>query len=308
MNLHRYARVSLVVAFFVIVLKFTAYWLTGSVSLLSDALESIVNILGASATMWALAVSEMPPDDEHAHGHDKAEYFSSGFEGALVLIAAIVIIVTAVERLITPEPVTMDTRALALVIGTSLINYFAARWLMRAAKAHDSIALEADSHHLMSDVLTSVGVTIGVIAAVVSGYGWIDPVVAILVGLNIIRTGWDLLRRSVDGLLDASLLPADHSRVHAVIDRFRSSVVDFHAIRTRRSGTRKFVTFHVLVPGHWSVQRGHDLLEAIEIELHQAIPQLHVITHLEPSEDPSSFHDIELHRPITQPHPVSPQP
>ena len=156
MNLHRYARVSLVVAFFVIVLKFTAYWLTGSVSLLSDALESIVNILGASATMWALAVSEMPPDDEHAHGHDKAEYFSSGFEGALVLIAAIVIIVTAVERLITPEPVTMDTRALALVIGTSLINYFAARWLMRAAKAHDSIALEADSHHLMGDVLTSV--------------------------------------------------------------------------------------------------------------------------------------------------------
>lgn len=306
MNLHRYARVSLFVAFVVIVLKIAAYQLTQSVSLLSDALESVVNILGASATMWALSVSEMPPDDEHAHGHDKAEYFSSGFEGALVLIAAVVIIVTAGYRIVVPEPVTLDPLALALAVGTSLINFLAARWLMRAAKQHDSIALEADAEHLMSDVVTSIGVTIGVIVAVTSGWWWVDPLVAILVGLNILRTGWDLVRRSVDGLLDASLVPADHERVHAVIDKFRSAVVDFHAIRTRRSGTRKFVTFHVLVPGEWSVQRGHDLLEAIEIELHHAIPQLHIITHLEPKDDPSSFHDIELHRPITQPHPIMP--
>jgi cation diffusion facilitator family transporter len=302
MNLHRYARVSLIVAFVVIVLKIAAYWLTNSQSLLSDALESVVNILGASATMWALAVSEMPPDDEHAHGHDKAEYFSSGFEGALVLVAAVVIIATAGYRIVFPEAVTFNGIAIGLAIGTSVINYGAARWLMRAAKQHDSIALEADSHHLMSDVITSIGVTIGVIITVFSGWWWIDPLVAILVGANILRTGWDLVRRSVDGLLDASLLPVDHQRVHDVIARFRTHAVDFHAIRTRRSGTRKFLTFHVLVPGEWSVQRGHDLLEAIEIELHQAIPQLHVTTHLEPSDDPSSFHDIELHRPITQPH------
>ena len=306
MNLRRYAWISLLVAFVVIFLKIAAYILTDSVSLLSDALESVVNILGASATMWALAVSEQPPDDEHAHGHDKAEYFSSGFEGALVLVAAIVIISTAIVRFVHPQEIDASPYGIALALGTSGINFILARWLLRAAKQHDSMALEADARHLMSDVVTSIAVSGGIVLAVLTSIQWIDPLFALLVGLNIIRTGWDLVKRSADGLLDASLLPADHQRVLSVIHHFKSENIDFHAIRTRRSGARKFVTFHVLVPGDWSVQRGHEVLEAIEIELTHAIPHLHVTTHLEPNDDPSSFHDIELHRPITQPNHISP--
>ncbi|MFM2309374.1 MAG: hypothetical protein RLY87_1495 [Chloroflexota bacterium] len=307
MQLRRYAWISLFVAFVVIFLKIAAYYLTGSVSLLSDALESVVNVLGASATMWALAVSELPPDDDHAHGHDKAEYFSSGFEGALVLVAAVVIIVTSLQRFIEPQPIDASPIGIAIALGTSVINYVLARWLLRAAKQHDSTALEADAHHIMSDVVTSIAVSGGLVLAVITSISWFDPLFALFVGLNIIRTGWDLVKRSADGLLDASLLPVDHDRVMAIITKYRGDTIDFHAIRTRRSGSRKFVTFHVLVPGDWSVQRGHELLEAIEIELTHAIPNLHVTTHLEPNDDPSSFHDIDLHRPITQPNQFSSQ-
>ncbi len=307
MILRRYAGISLVVAALVICLKIAAYLLTNSVSLLSDALESVVNILGATATMWALAVSQQPPDDDHAHGHDKAEYFSSGFEGALVLVAAVAIIATSIYRFVYPHDIEATPIGIGLALGTSVINFILARWLLRAAKQHDSMALEADARHLMSDVITSIAVSFGVLLGAITTIQWFDPLFALLVGFNILRTGWDLLKRSADGLLDASLLPHDHNRVLAIIGRFRSDVIDFHAIRTRRSGSRKFVTFHVLVPGEWSVQRGHDLLEALEIELTQAIPNIHVTTHLEPSDDPSSFHDIDLHRPITQPHNLSAQ-
>lgn len=307
MHLRRYAWISLLVAFIVIFLKIAAYLVTNSVSLLSDALESVVNILGASATMWALAVSRQPPDDDHAHGHDKAEYFSSGFEGALVFIAAIVIIVTSVQRFMDPIHIDATGIGISLALGTSVINFVLARWLLQAAKTHDSIALEADAHHIMSDVVTSIAVSVGVVLAATTSIQWIDPLFALLVGLNIIRTGWDLLKRSADGLLDASLLPHDHEQVLAVIARYKSDTIDFHAVRTRRSGSRKFVTFHVLVPGEWSVQRGHEVLEAIEIDLTHAIPNIHVTTHLEPNDDPSSFHDIDLHRPITQPNPIAPR-
>jgi len=296
MGLRKYAWISLAVAFLMIVAKTAAYRLTGSVSLLSDAIESIVNALGASAAIWALSLSAQPPDDEHAYGHDKAEYFSSGFEGALIVMAAVGIIYTSVVRLFNPEPVTASFVGIGLALGTSAINYILAQWLKKAALTHNSIALEADSHHLMSDVVSSIVVCIGVIVATNTPWWWIDPVMAILVGLNIIRMGWDLVRRSMNGLLDASFAEAELQALHNVLKQFESDEVMFHAIRTRISGARKFVSMHVLVPGNWSVAHGHELLEKIEIAVHLAFTNTNVITHIEPNDDPLSFEDIQLHR------------
>jgi cation diffusion facilitator family transporter len=296
MGLRKYAWISLAVAFLMIAAKTAAYRLTGSVSLLSDAIESIVNALGASAAIWALSLSAQPPDDEHAYGHDKAEYFSSGFEGALIVMAAIGIIYTSVIRLFNPEPVTASYIGIGLALGTSAVNYILAKWLKKAAITNNSIALEADSHHLMSDVISSVVVCIGVIIATNTPWWWIDPVMAMLVGLNIIRMGWDLVRRSMNGLLDASFADAELQALHNVLKQFESDEVMFHAIRTRISGARKFVSMHVLVPGNWSVAHGHELLEKIEIAVHLAFTNTNVITHIEPNDDPLSFEDIQLHR------------
>lgn len=296
MELRKYAWISLAVAFLMIVAKTTAYRLTGSVSLLSDAIESIVNALGASAAIWALSLAAQPPDDEHAYGHDKAEYFSSGFEGALIVMAAIGIIYSSVVRLIYPEPVTASYLGIGLALATSAVNYILASWLKKAAIANDSIALEADAQHLMSDVISSFVICIGVIIATSTPWWWIDPVMALLVGLNIIRMGGELVRRSINGLLDASFADAELKTLHNVLKQFESDEVMFHAIRTRISGARKFVSMHVLVPGNWSVAHGHELLEKIEIAVHLAFANANVITHIEPNDDPLSFADIHLHR------------
>ncbi|NBU63397.1 MAG: cation transporter [Chloroflexia bacterium] len=296
MELRKYAWISLAVAFLMIVAKTTAYRLTGSVSLLSDAIESIVNALGASAAIWALSLAAQPPDDEHAYGHDKAEYFSSGFEGALIVMAAIGIIYSSVVRLIYPEPVTASYLGIGLALATSAVNYILALWLKKAAIANDSIALEADAQHLMSDVISSFVICIGVIIATSTPWWWIDPVMALLVGLNIIRMGGELVRRSINGLLDASFADAELKTLHNVLKQFESDEVMFHAIRTRISGARKFVSMHVLVPGNWSVAHGHELLEKIEIAVHLAFANANVITHIEPNDDPLSFADIHLHR------------
>lgn len=296
MQLRRYAWISLIVAVGVIALKVSAYLLTNSISLLSDALESIVNVLGATAAMWALAVAERPPDDDHAYGHDKAEFFSSGFEGALIMMAAIGISGTALWRLVHPAPIQVDPLGIGLAVTTSVINFALARWLFIAAKKHESIALEADAHHLMSDVLTSIVVVAGVILVGFTHWHWLDPLMAFIVGVNIIRMGWQLIRRSMDGLLDPALNHNEFATLHAVLDRYQSDTVSFHAIRTRKSGIRRFVSLHLLVPGEWSVQQGHELSEQIEDALHEAMPNLHVLTHLEPKDDPKSFIDIPLHR------------
>jgi len=300
MGLRKYAWISLAVAFLMIAAKTAAYRLTGSVSLLSDAIESIVNALGASAAIWALSLSARPPDDEHTYGHDKAEYFSSGFEGALIVMAAVGIIYTSVIRLFNPEPVTASVVGIGLALGTSAVNYVLAQWIKKAAIENNSIALEADSHHLMSDVISSFVVCIGVIVATNTPWWWIDPVIAMLVGLNIIRMGWDLVRRSMNGLLDASFADAELQALHNVLKQFESDEVMFHAIRTRISGARKFVSMHVLVPGNWSVAHGHELLEKIEIAVHVAFHNTNVITHIEPNDDPLSFEDIQLHRSAPQ--------
>jgi len=295
-SLKRYAWLSIGAALATILLKGVAWWMTGSVGLLSDALESFVNLAGALMALAMLTVAAQPADANHAYGHSKAEYFSSGFEGLLILLAALAIGVTAVERLLHPQPLEQVGVGLAVSVGASLINLFTARVLMAAGKEHRSITLEADAHHLLTDVWTSVGVIAGVGAVALTGWLWLDPLLALLVAANIVWTGWRLLRRSADGLMDVALPPEQHARVVAILDSYRAQGIDFHALRTRQSGARGFVDVHVLVPGAWSVQRGHELVEQVEKEIRSALPYATVLTHLEPLEDPASLEDIGLDR------------
>jgi cation diffusion facilitator family transporter len=295
-SLKRFAWLSIAAALSTIALKTAAWWLTGSVGLLSDALESGVNLAGALMALAMLTVAAQPPDDNHAYGHGKAEYFSSGFEGFLILIAAIGIGVAAIERLLHPQPLEQVGVGLAVSVVASIINWATARTLMRAGREHRSITLEADAHHLMTDVWTSAGVIVGVGAVALTGWLWLDPVLALLVAANIVWTGWQLIHRSAAGLMDAALPPEQHAAVIAVLERYRAQGADYHALRTRQAGARSFVTVHILVPGEWTVQRGHDLLEQLEADVRTAVPYASVLTHLEPLEDPVSGHDIELDR------------
>lgn len=295
-SLKRFAWLSIAAALATIALKTAAWWLTGSVGLLSDALESGVNLAGALMMLAMLTVAARPPDDDHAFGHGKAEYFASGFEGFLILVAAFSIAIAAIDRLLDPQPLEQVGVGLVVSVIASLINLGAARVLLAAGRAHRSITLEADAHHLMTDVWTSAGVVVGVGAVALTGWLWLDPLLALLVAANIVWTGWQLLRRSVDGLMDAALPPEQHAIVVAVLDAHRAQDIDYHALRTRQAGARGFVTAHVLVPGAWSVQQGHDLLEEIEAEIHRQLPQLSLLFHMEPLEDPVSVEDIELDR------------
>jgi cation diffusion facilitator family transporter len=295
-SLKRYAWLSIGAAITTIALKGIAWWLTGSVGLLSDALESLVNLAGAVMALSMLTVAAQPEDRTHAYGHGKAEYFSSGFEGLLILLAAIAIGVTAIERLLHPQPVEQLGIGLAVSIIASIVNFVTARILLVAGHKYRSITLEADAHHLMTDVWTSAGVIIGVGAVGLTGWLWLDPVLALLVAANIVWTGWQLLRRSADGLMDIALPPEQHDIVTRILDDYRLRGIDYHALRTRQAGARSFVEVHVLVPGAWTVQRGHDLLEELEASIRGALPHASVLTHLEPLEDPVSHDDIRLDR------------
>jgi cation diffusion facilitator family transporter len=270
--------------------------LTDSVGLLSDALESVVNLGAAFVALLALAVASRPADEEHAYGHTKAEYFSSGFEGALVLAAALLITATAVERLLSPVPLTRVGLGLTISLVASSINLVVARLLHRAAQEHHSIALEADAQHLMTDVWTSAGVLAGVGLVGLTGWHPLDPIVALLVAGNLVRVGISLIRRSMLGLLDTALPTDVQSAIQRVLERYERRGIQFHALRTRRSGARRFMSVHVLVPGAWTVQEGHDLLEQIEAEIRSDIPRLTVFTHMEPVEDPVAWHDTTLER------------
>jgi cation diffusion facilitator family transporter len=295
-SLTRYALLSILAAITTIAMKGGAYLLTGSVGLLSDALESLVNLVAAIVALLALHLAAQPEDEEHAYGHGKAEYFASGFEGALVLVAAATIIVTAGGRLFEPRELEQVGLGVAITVAASLINLAVARVLLEAGRRHHSITLEADAKHLMSDVWTSAGVVIGVSAAAATGAHWLDPLIAIAVALNIVRIGVDLLRRSFLGLLDTMLDAEELRAIQRVMEQHTGAGVQFHALRTRQAGALRFVSFHVLVPGEWSVQRGHDLLERIEDEVRAVVPNCSVFTHLEPIEDPVSFQDTELRR------------
>ena len=296
-GLLRFAALSVAAAIVTIGLKGAAYLLTGSIGLLSDALESFVNLIAAVVALFALSVAARPADDEHAYGHTKAEYFSSAFEGTLILVAAASIVVAAVGRLVDPRPIEEPGVGLAIIGVASLVNLAVARVLLRAGRRHESITLEADAQHLMTDVWTSLGVILGVGAAVLTGWHRLDAVVAIAVAANVLYMGFRLLRRSMLGLLDTSLPEETLARIKTILDSHGKAGVRYHALRTRQAGARRFISFHILVPGDWTVQRGHDLLEEIEERVREAVPRSVVDTHLEPIEDPVSWEDTRLERP-----------
>ena len=296
-RLLRYAVISVLAALATIGLKGGAYLLTGSIGLLSDALESLVNLVAAVAALFALSVAARPADQEHTYGHTKAEYFSSGFEGLLILIAAASIVAAAVDRLFDPQPIEAPGLGLAITALASLINFGVARLLAQAGRRYESITLEGDAQHLMADVWTSIGVIVGVGAAALSGWHRLDSIVAIAVAINVLRSGFILVRRSMLGLLDTSLPEETLRTITNILDVHAAEGVRYHALRTRQAGARRFIAFHILVPGEWTVQRGHDLLEDIEDKIRTAVPNSSVDTHLEPIEDPVSFEDTRLERP-----------
>jgi cation diffusion facilitator family transporter len=295
-NLTRFAWLSIAAAILTIALKSTAYWLTGSVGLLSDALESLVNLVAAIMALSMLTVAARPADEIHAFGYSKAEYFSSGLEGALILLAAATIAWAALPRLFAPQPLEQLGMGLTVSVLASAVNFGVARVLMSAGKEYRSITLEADAHHLMADVWTSAGVVVGVGVIALTGWLRLDALIALIVAANILRTGWQLLSRSIRGLLDPALPAADQDAIKQVLNRYESQGIQYHALRTRQAGTRSFISLHVLVPGNWTVQRGHDLLEHLERDLRGAVPGAQLFTHLEPQGDPAAWEDIALDR------------
>lgn len=295
-SLTRYAWLSIAAAIATILLKGAAWWLTGSVGLLSDAIESFVNLAAAMMALWILTVAAIPADDRHAHGHSKAEYFSSAFEGLLIVFAALSIIWAAADRLWNPQPLESVGIGLAVSVLASTVNLLVARILLKVGREQHSIVLEADAHHLMTDVWTSAGVLVGVALVWLTGWLWLDPLIAIAVALNIVWTGWQLMHRSAEGLMDISLPPEQVADIEAVLSTYRAQGLDFHALRTRQAGSRAFVSVHVLVPGEWTVKQGHDWAERIERDIRKAVPRVNVLTHLEPLEDPVSMLDQDLDR------------
>jgi cation diffusion facilitator family transporter len=296
-SLTRFAWLSIAAAIVTIALKAGAYYVTGSVGLLSDALESVVNLVAAIVALVVLTVVARPPDDDHAYGHNKAEYFSSGVEGALILVAAASIAYAAIGRLLDPKSIEQAGLGLAISVAASAINFVVARVLLQAARHYRSITLEADSHHLMTDVWTSVGVVIGVALVAITGWEILDPIIALIVAANIVWTGARILQRSALGLLDTALPADERQQVVAILDRYVSTEgVQYHALRTRQAAARRFVSVHILVPGSWTVLHGHKLLEQIERDVRAALASTTIFTHLEPIEDPVSFDDQTLDR------------
>jgi cation diffusion facilitator family transporter len=295
-NLTRFAWLSIGAAILTIALKTTAYWLTGSVGLLSDALESLVNLVAAIMALAMLTIAARPADEMHAFGYGKAEYFSGGLEGSLILLAAASIAWTAVPRLFAPQTLEHIGIGLGISVLASAINFAVARVLMNAGKEYRSITLEADAHHLMTDVWTSAGVVLGVGVVALTGWIRLDPIIALIVAANILRIGWQLLGRSVRGLMDVTLPAEERDAIKQVLHQYESKGIQFHALRTRQAGTRAFISLHVLVSGDWTVQRGHDLLEQLERDIRAAIPGAQLFTHLEPQGDPAAWEDIALDR------------
>lgn len=287
-SLKRYAWLSIFTALGTILLKSLAWWLTGSVGLLSDALESVVNLAGALMALAMLTLAAMPADDNHPYGHGKAEYFSSAFEGLLILLASIGIGYAAIERLLHPQTLEEVGVGLLVSVVASVLNLGTGRILLNVGRTHRSISLEADAHHLLADVWTSAGVILGVGLVWLTGWLWLDPVIALLVAANILRLGWQLLRRSADGLMDAALPPDTLKVIEETVNAYRGEGIGFDELRTRQAGALAFASLNILVPGHWSVQKGHDYAERIEADLRAAVPHLRVITHLEPRDDPGA--------------------
>lgn len=291
-----YAILSLAAALTTIALKLGAYALTGSIGLLSDAIESFINLVAAVVAIWALTVSVRPPDAEHEFGHTKAEYFASAAEGLMILVAALAIGVTAWNRLFQPRELQQVWTGLAISVLASIVNGVTAMILLRAGRRLRSIALHADAHHLMTDVWTTAGVLIGVSLVKLTGWLILDPLVALLVAANIVWTGVRLLMQTGHGVMDTVIPQPDHNEIEKILSGYKGQGVEFHELRSRVAGRHRFVSVHVLVPGSWTVQHGHELCEELELRIMAALPDTTVFTHLEPVEDKLSWADLGLRR------------
>ncbi|NMO02505.1 cation transporter [Gordonia sp. TBRC 11910] len=288
-SLVRFAWLSIAAAIVTIALKVGAWYLTGSVGLLSDAAESTVNLVAAVVALFALRVAARPPDDDHNFGHSKAEYFSAVVEGVMIVVAALFIIATAVDRLINPRDVESIGIGVAISALSIVVNAGVAWVLLRAGRTHRSITLTADGKHLLTDVATTVGVIVGIVIVGLTGWQRLDPIIALAVAVNIIVVGWRLVAESTAGLMDTALPDADVADIEAVLEHFRGDGIDFHDVRTRAAGHQRFVQLHMLVPGDWSVRAGHDLVEQVEESMRDAVEDLIITIHLEPVEDPRSY-------------------
>jgi cation diffusion facilitator family transporter len=296
-SLTRFAWLSIAAAIATIALKTGAYFLTNSVGLLSDAIESLVNLAGAIMALVMLSIAARPADEIHVYGHSKAEYFASVTEGLLILGAAIGIISAAIGRLLHPRELEQLGLGLVVSIAASVINFIVSRILLREGRNRRSITLEADAHHLMTDVWTSAGVISGVAIAGFTGWRLVDPLVAIAVALNIIWTGIQLVNRSVSGLMDAALPTQEQGLIKNVMEKYLEKGVNFHALRTRQAAARRFVSVHMLVPGEWTVHDAHHIAEDFESDIREALGSVvTVLTHIEPVEDELSMEDMFLDR------------
>lgn len=293
-DLTRFAWLSIAAAVATIALKTFAWRITGSVGLLSDAAESVVNLVAAVVALIALRVAIKPPDKDHNFGHSKAEYFSAAVEGAMIFVAAGVIMVSAVQRFLHPQPLENVGVGLLVSVVASVLNGSVAWVLLRAGKQYRSLTLTADGKHLMTDVWTSVGVVAGVGLVWLTNWPRLDSIVAFAVGVNILFTGGKLMHESGMGLMDVSLPKEDNRRIREILESFTGENIMFHGVRTRESGHRRFMDMHLLVPGAWSVQQAHDLVEDITDALLEAYPDLHVMIHSEPIEDPRSYDDYDF--------------
>ncbi|NDY92642.1 cation diffusion facilitator family transporter [Ideonella livida] len=293
MEVASYLKVSVAVAVATIGLKTGAWWLTDSVSLLSDALESLVNLAGAMFALAMVTLAAQPPDEDHPYGHHKAEYFSSGFEGVLILAAALGIIAAAVDRWWHPQPLEQLGWGMALSLFSSGLNGALALAMLRKARQHHSMALEADARHLITDVWTSAGVLLGLLAVQITDWLWLDPVAAILVALNILREGVSLVRRSADGLMDQALEPEHQQAIDRVLENFEDPMIRFDHRVSRRAGARRHVDLHMHVPADWTLRQAAAARGAVELALMEAVPGLRATLQLLPM-------DVEAHDPQTR--------
>lgn len=290
-SLIKYTYLSIFASIIVISLKIFAYFLTKSVGFLSDAIESLVNLLSAFFAYLMLKLAEKPEDENHPYGHSKAEYFSSIFEGILIFIASFSIIFSAIQRLINPQQLENIISGLFISILATLINFLVGRKLILAGKKNRSITLEADGHHLLTDVYTSVGVIFAVFLVKITGFITIDPLVAIIVGLNILKTAVSLIKRSISGFLDEALEKKDIEKIKKIFKKYEKNRLKFHSLKSRQSAQKKFLNFHILFPNSWSIKKSHDLVYKIEKEIKKELGEIIIESHLEPLNDKKSFED-----------------
>ena len=291
MQVASYLKLSVAVALATIALKTGAWWVSGSVSLLSDALESLVNLAGALFALMMVMIAERPPDDDHPYGHHKAEYFSSGFEGVLIFAAALAIVWAAVQRLLAPQPLEAVGLGIGLSVISSVLNGALAWAMLKKARSHRSMALEADARHLFTDVYTSAGVVVGLLAVTATGWLWLDPAIAIVVALNILREGASLVWRSTEGLMDRAVEPEVRAEIDKTLDGFRHQAIRFDHVVTRRAGQRRFVDLHMHMPAGWTLGRAAAVRTSVEQALMSAVPGLRASIQLLPMDVEAHFDD-----------------